>query len=150
MKIYIGADHGGFKLKTAILENNELKSLDFEIIDKGAYELNTEDDYTDFAIEVAKAVANDSESRGILICRSGIGMCIAANKIKGAYAGLAFTKHHAEMARKDDNANILCLDADYESEDPIELIKIFLQTDFAGMDTRHGRRFMKIKEVENL
>lgn len=151
MKIYIAADHGGLNLKSKILEQLPLLLGEGwgEVEDLGPYELDPDDDYPDYATKVAEAMQKDPESLGILICRSGNGMCIAANKFKGVYAALAFSEHHAEMARKDDNANVLCLDADYEGEDPIAIVKKFLETEFAGMDTRHGRRFQKIQGIEN-
>ena len=149
MKIYIASDHGGYELKSKILENYESLITNHELIDLGPFELNEDDDYPDYALKVAEKVANENNALGILICRSGNGMCIAANKVKGAYAALAFSKKHAEMARKDDNANIVCLDSDYEGENPVEIVKTFLTTEFAGMDTRHGRRFLKIKEIED-
>lgn len=148
MKIYIASDHGGFELKTQIFESFILEDLEYEFEDLGPFDLNPDDDYPDYAEKVARQVAKNVSSVGVLICRSGNGMVIAANKINGAYAALAFTAHHAEMARKDDNANILCLDSDYEGEDPIEIVKAFLQSEFAGMDTRHGRRFSKIQKLE--
>lgn len=149
MKIYIASDHGGIKLKSEILASDKLQIKNYKFEDLGPFELNPDDDYPDYALKVAEAVASDEGSVGVLICRSGNGMAIAANKIKGAYAALAFSIHHAEMARRDDNANIICLDADYEGDDPIEIVKKFLETEFAGMDTRHGRRFRKIQDIEN-
>jgi ribose 5-phosphate isomerase B len=152
MKIYISSDHGGFELKAKIFNilNNEL-----DITDLGPNELIPDDDYPDYALNLAKIVASENNfdsyenfkewnSLGILICRSGNGMCIAANKIKGAYAGLAFGKIHATKLRQDDNANIICLDADYEGEDPVEIVISFIKAKFAGINTRHGRRFLKV------
>lgn len=146
MKIYIGSDHGGFELKKQIIDSI---SGEYEIEDIGPFELDPDDDYPDYAKKVADAVSNDTESRGILICRSGNGVCITANKVKGAYAALCFSVEHARKAVEHDNANICCLDSDYEGEDPIEIVKAFLTAQFAGMDTRHGRRFRKIQEIEN-
>ncbi len=145
MKIFIASDHGGFEVKKAL--NRELRSSGYEdLIDLGPFEYNQDDDYPDYAFKVATAVTSDVNSVGILICRSGNGMCIAANKVKGAYAALAFSKLHAQKAREDDNANIICLDADYVGEDPIEITKSFLQAKFQG--GRHERRFQKIKSFE--
>ncbi len=153
MKIYIAADHGGFELKNRILK--ELQK-EFDMEDLGPFEFIADDDYPDFALKVATAVAengmNDDlihKTLGILICKSGNGMCIAANKVKGAYASLCFSKIHAEMARKHDNANIICLDSEYEGEDPVEIVKKFLKANFDGIETRHGRRFKKILDIEN-
>lgn len=146
MKVYIASDHGGYQIKNEIIES--LKN-DYDIEDLGPYEENPEDDYPDFALKVANKVSNDSESRGILICRSGNGMCIAANKVKGVYASVAFSILHAKKAVEDDNSNVICLDADYAGDQPVDLARTFLEAKFAGMDTRHGRRFQKIVAIEN-
>ncbi len=146
MKLYIGSDHGGFELKTSIIK--QLKDQ-YEIEDLGPFELDSEDDYPDYAIKVADAVrCSEGGALGILICRSGNGVCIAANKVKNAYAALCFTIEHAKKAVEHDNANICCLDSDYEGEDPIEIINAFLNSEFEGMDSRHGRRFRKVKAIE--
>lgn len=157
MKIYIGADHGGFDLKNDLINYLKERYSDFNIVDCGAHTLDPADDYPDFAIEVAKNVEKDNSeigeknwvSLGILICRSGNGMCIAANKVKGAYAALAFSPKHSEMAKKDDNANIICLDADYKTANASEIISSFIEAEFSGFETRHGRRFRKVKNIEN-
>ncbi|MCA9386903.1 RpiB/LacA/LacB family sugar-phosphate isomerase [Candidatus Dojkabacteria bacterium] len=145
MKVFIGSDHGGFELKKQIIE--AISDM-YEVEDLGPFELNPDDDYPDYAKKVAESIAREDAARGVLICRSGNGVAIAANKIKGAYAAVCFSKHHAEMAVIDDNANICCLDADYEGENPVEIVKSFLSSEFAGMETRHGRRFQKIQEME--
>ncbi|MEP7103744.1 MAG: RpiB/LacA/LacB family sugar-phosphate isomerase [Candidatus Dojkabacteria bacterium] len=148
MEIFIASDHGGFELKNKIKEYLESKNLDF--LDLGPKRVNPEDDYPDYAFAVATEMQNNPESLGILICRSGNGMCIAANKVKGIYAALCFTSHHAQKAREDDNANVLCLDSDYEGEDDhLKIVESFINSKFAGPETRHGRRFMKIVEFEN-
>ncbi len=145
MKIYIASDHGGFELKKHLISKLQNK---YEIFDLGPFELVEDDDYPDFAYLVANKIAG-TEDKGILICRSGNGMVIAANKVNGAYAALCFSKNHAEKAVSDDNANIVCLDADYDTKDsPEEIVLSFLNTDFAGMDTKYGRRFKKIQEIE--
>lgn len=154
MKIYIASDHGGFDLKEKLKKG--LQNTEYQLIDLGPSELNPDDDYPDYAFKVAEAVAQDGineddfvhASLGILICRSGNGMSVAANKVKGAYATLCFSPHHAEMARRDDNANILALDADYEGENPTDIVRMFISTNFAGKETRHGRRFGKVLEYE--
>jgi ribose 5-phosphate isomerase B len=146
MKIFIASDHGGFELKNNLVMN----LTSHEISDLGPMELDPEDDYTDYAIKVSEKVLENEGSIGILICRSGIGMSIAANKFKGIYAALCFNEKHAEMARGHNNANVLCLDADYESlEDHLKIVNKFLTSEFEGTDTRHGRRIEKIREIEN-
>jgi len=146
MRLYIASDHGGFALKNELI--SQLEQEDLVIVDLGPYELNPEDDYPDYALKVAEAVSKEDGAFGALICRSGNGMNIAANKIKGAYAAVCMFTHHAEMSRRDDNANIICLDADYGGDSPLEILKTFIKTEFAGFDTKYGRRFKKIQDIE--
>ena len=155
MNIYIAADHGGFELKkqiiyflTASVElSKQLGAL--SITDVGPEVLDPTDDYPDFAFKTAIKVTEDPESIGILICRSGNGMVIAANKVKGAYASLCFTETHATKAREDDGSNILCLDADYENaETHQKIIKAFLTSKTLTED-RFQRRFLKVQDWEN-
>lgn len=148
--VFIGSDHGGYELKNQLLDYFTNKTR-YVFKDVGPFEFNATDDYPDYAFRVAKRIKEQPESRGVLICRSGNGMCIAANKVDGVYAAIAFSPHHAEMARKDDNANVLCLDADYSDRyKQIELVEAFLKAEFAGMDTRHGRRWRKIRDYEKI
>lgn len=147
MNVYISSDHGGFNLKQDLV--NQLSSLGVKITDLGPQSIDPLDDYPDYAFSLADKVSKDPHSLGILICRSGNGMCIAANKVKGAYASLCFSKQHAKKAREDDNANILCLDADYVDGDaPTDIVNEFLKAQFNGMDTKYGRRFKKIQAYE--
>lgn len=145
MKIFISSDHGGFGVKEKIVR--ELGN-DYEIKDLGPYEINPDDDYPDYAKRVSKMILENPGSRGVLICRSGNGMAIAANKHKGIYASLCFGSRHARKAVEDDNSNICCLDADYEGEDEVEIAKAFIDAEFAGVGTRHERRFNKITALE--
>lgn len=127
MKIYIGADHRGFELKEYLKE--KLKELGYEFIDKGNLKYDPLDDFPDFAFPVAKAVLKDKESFGILLCGSGVGVSIAANRIKGIRACLGFNKDQIEKSRQHDHCNILCLPADYiEKEKALEFVKTFLST----------------------
>lgn len=145
--IYIGADHRGYKLKEVL--KAYLKELNFEFEDLGALELIPDDDYPDYALAVAKKVAeNPEENRGILICGSGVGVDIVANKIKGIRSALGFDIKQAQMSRNDDNANVLSLSSDFISESLAkEIVKIWLETPFSGLE-RHARRIEKIKEIE--
>ena len=115
----------------------------------GTFNLNPDDDYPDFALEVTKKVSEDLENnRGILICGSGIGVDIVANKIKGARSALCFDVNQAKASRNDDNTNILSLPADYISEDLAkEIVKVWLETPFSG-EENHTRRIEKIKKIE--
>jgi len=152
MKIYLGADHGGYELKEKIKgwmrEWGQVNYETYEYEDLGAYELNPGDDYPDFAFAVAKAVAKDSESFGILSCRSGAGVVMAANKVKGIRAGSAHNIESAQHLKAHNNANILAVSGDWlNDEQAKEIIKVFLDTKFeAG---RHQRRLAKIAQYEN-
>lgn len=147
MKIFIAGDHGGFTLKNEII-----KELDeFSFIDLGPLELNLDDDYPDFARILCDSLLHEPGSTGILICKSGIGMSIAANKFKGIFAALCFTPEHAKKAKEHNNANVLCLDSEYGSkENHLEIVKTFLQTEFLGWETRHGKRVQKILKIEEV
>lgn len=148
MKIFIGADHGGFELKNELVQNLGVEGK-YEIYDLGASEMNSEDDYPEYASLVANEVSQNEGSMGILICRSGIGMSIAANKFKGVYSALCFTEEHAKKAREHNNANVLCIDSDYQSNELlINIVKSFLNSSFEGWDSRHGRRVNQIKSIE--
>lgn len=153
-KLFFAADHGGLQLKQKLLEqieqqrdSNEVLTT-LEIVDLGPFELDPQDDYPIKAFELAEQVAAAAAANigGVLICRSGIGMSIAANKVNGAYAALCFTHEHATKAREHNNANILVLDADYGGDDPLDLLLTFLTTQFGG--ERHLRRVNQIKAYE--
>lgn len=146
MKIYLGADHGGFKLKEKI--KTWLTEWGFEFEDLGAHSLVEGDDYPDYAFPVAKKVASEPGSLGILACRSGQGECVAANKVKGARAGVAWSQESAQASRNDDDVNILCLAADHVGmAEQQKIIRVFLSTPFAA-EERFKRRIDKIKQLE--
>jgi ribose 5-phosphate isomerase B len=147
MNIYIGDDHGGFNLKGQL--ETELKNDGYTVIDVGDEKLVAEDDYTDFARAVATQVAQDSAGRrGIVICRSGFGVDIAANKVKGIRAALAMSPDHIYQGRHDDDVNVLALAADFITpEDASKMVKVFLTTPFAK-EERYTRRIKKIAEIE--
>jgi len=145
--IYIGADHRGYKLKETL--KIYLKELGLVCEDLGATELIPDDDYPDYALAVAQKVAgNPDENLGILICGSGVGVDIVANKIENIRSALCFDVEQAKTSRNDDNTNILSLPADFISEDLAkEIVKIWLETPFSG-DERHARRIEKIRKIE--
>ena len=146
MKIYLGADHGGFKLKEEV--KSWLESWGFDYEDMGAHKYVPDDDYPDYAWPVAVKVGSTQGATGILICRSGQGECIVANKAKGARAALAWSEKTAHAARNDDDANILCLAADYTTiEDAKKIIHAFLFTPFAE-EERFVRRINKAKKID--
>lgn len=152
MKIYLGADHGGYKLKEEL--KKYLTELRYEVEDMGAHKLDLGDDYPDFVFPVALRVA-DAQGKlqepvfGIVIGRSGIGEAIAANKVKGLRAALVWSEKTAAKAREHNDANILSLGADYmDGEIAKKIVKIFLETPFSG-EERHKRRLTKIKDYES-
>lgn len=145
--LYIGADHRGYKLKEAL--KVYLEELNFEFADLGALEIVPDDDYPDYAIKVAQKVSqNPKENRGILICGSGVGVDVVANKFKGVRSGLIFNPEQARMSRNDDNTNVLSLSADFTDENLAkEIVKVWLETPFSRLE-RHARRLEKIKGIE--
>lgn len=144
--IYLGADHRGYALKQKIKE--WLNERGYAHEDLGAFEYNKDDDYPDFAKAVAEKVSADPESKGILICGSGIGVAIVANKIKGVRAGTAINAKQIHDSVNDEDLNILAISADYTSEaEAQEIIKTFLEAKFSGAE-RHARRVNKIKNLE--
>lgn len=147
MKIYIGADHNGFAFKQEICDF--LKRSGYELIDDGDAKLNTGDDYPQFAGRVVASLLADGDpsSRGILICGSGQGMCIAANRFNGIRASLCWNLEEARAARNDDDSNVLCLTSRYLTiQDTLPIVTTWLQTPFAGA-SRFKRR---IRELDNL
>lgn len=143
--IYIGSDHRGFRLKEEI--NKWLETQHYEFRDLGAKSYDKDDDYPDIAIKVSEMVAIDGV-RGILVCGSGAGAAIAANKVKGIRAGLCTSEKQAKASRNDDDINVLCLSSDAVSvEDNIKIVSVFLATMF-GSDERYVRRINKIKKYE--
>ncbi len=144
MHIYLGADHRGYQLKNEVID--WLVSQQIPYTDFGATEYNAEDDYNDFSIQVAKAVAKDGEgSFGILLCGSGQGMCMQANRFKGIRAALCHTAGDATETREHNNANILCVSADNSREHFSEIIDAFLSTQPLP-DERYKRRNQKLDE----
>ena len=147
MKIYIGADHRGFELKKEL--KKFLIEKGYEVEDVGAFKYDKDDDYPDFARQVAERVAGDPEhSRGVLLCGSGTGMDAAANKVKGIRATLASSAQIARAARNDDDVNVISLPADFlKSQEAEEIAEIFLKTPFEAVE-RRVRRLQKIAEIE--
>jgi ribose 5-phosphate isomerase B len=144
MKVALGSDHRGFDAKRRIV--SVLLQLGHEALDFGPGSTDSVD-YPDFAFLVAQAVSEGKADRGILICGTGIGMCIAANKVKGIRAAPCHDGITAEMSRRHNDANVLCLSADLLGEDLIDrMVRIWLETEFeAG---RHARRVDKILKRE--
>lgn len=142
--IAIGSDHGGYELKKEIIE----KFSEMEFKDYGTFSTEAVD-YPDIAFQVAENVANHVCEKGILVCRSGIGMDIAANKVKSIRCALCFNAEMAEMAKRHEDANILAIGADYiTQEEAFEIVRAWLENHFDG--GRHQRRIDKIKTYEEM
>lgn len=147
MKIGIAADHGGFELKNIV--KSFLENKGFELKDFGAFELDTADDYPDFVIPLAKAVAVKEVIRGIAICGSGVGAAVAANKIAGVRAALINDHFSAHQGVEDDDMNIICLGGRVTAFAAAEeLITAFLNAEYIGAE-RHQRRLDKITKLES-
>jgi ribose 5-phosphate isomerase B len=145
MKIVIGNDHAGVKHKERI--SGLLRSMGFEVTDIGT-ESSESVDYPDFARTVGLAVCRKEADLGILICGTGIGMSLAANKVRGIRAAVCWNEDTARLARQHNNANILCMGARLiPIEDSLNITKAFLETQFSG-EERHRRRVNKIMDIE--
>lgn len=145
MLIYIGADHGGYKLKESIKKHLVLKRK-ILVVDVGAHSYNKKDDYPDYARKVAHLVSKNKDSIGILVCGTGTGMVIAANRTKGIRAALAYDKYTAVMSKRDNNANILCLRGrKVNSWHQKKIVDYWLASEFSNLP-RHKRR---IKEIDS-
>lgn len=145
MKVALGADHGGFELKNQLAERLREK---YEIIDLGAKDYDPEDDYPDFTIAVAKAVASNRVQRGIIVCGSGVGACIAANKMPGIRAGLCHDTYSAHQGVEHDDMNVLCIGARVIAiELATELAVAFLEAKYTKAP-RFERRHKKVDAAE--
>lgn len=144
MKISIGADHAGFEFKERL--KKYLIESGHEVQDFGAYTLDNEDDFTDYAILVAKSVAEAKSERGVLVCGSGIGMSIAANKVKGVNAVNCTCLEFAELSRKHNNTNVICFPGRFLSVEDAEVyLDVWLKTEFLG--GKYLKRNLKIDSI---
>ncbi|KKU94126.1 MAG: hypothetical protein UY26_C0003G0277 [Candidatus Jorgensenbacteria bacterium GW2011_GWA1_48_13] len=148
MVIYIGADHRGFELKENL--KSFLKAKGYQVVDLGAESYDKDDDYPDFASAVARKVSLDYENaRGILICASGVGMDVVANKFRNVRSALVLSPDQAFDSRNDDNANVLALAAEYlKPEEAEKIVTVWIETPFAGDEERFRRRLDKISRLE--
>lgn len=145
MRIAIGVDHGGFPLKNKVVEF--LKSNGMEVIDLGTFS-DTPVDYPDYAKAVGEAIQQGDAERGILICGSGIGTCVTANKLKGIRAGTCHDTYSAHQAVEHDDLNVLCLGGRIIGPElVVEIVSAFLSAQYTG-EERHKRRLAKIAEIE--
>ena len=148
MKIFIGADHRGFELKEHL--KVWLDEEGHQVIDCGNTKYDPKDDFPDFSLAVAQKVQQDPESRGVVVCGSGVGVNIAANKVKGIRASTGINAAEVRHARKHDDLNVLAISSEYSSfQQAQEMIVAFLTTPF-GSEERFIRRLAKIREYESL
>ena len=146
MKIAIASDHAGYPLKAALVPH--LKSLGHEVQDLGTDSADRSVDYPDFAAKAARAVTSGAAERAIIVCGSGVGACVAANKIHGIRAGLCHDTYSAHQGVEHDDMNILCLGARIIGPAPaFEIAAAFAAAKFSG-EPRHSRRLDKVKELE--
>ena len=146
MRIHIGSDHAGFDLKAAVSEH--LRGHGHEVIDHGAHHLDPDDDYPAFCIAAAAATVADPGSLGIVIGGSGNGEQIAANKVSGVRAALAWSRETAQLAREHNDANVISVGARmHDAADVLRFVEVFLQTPFSG-DSRHVRRIDQLADYE--
>jgi ribose 5-phosphate isomerase B len=145
-RIGIAADHGGFDLKEKLVL--ALKVAGYDLVDFGASKYDKEDDYPDFVIPLARAVAKGEVARGLAICGSGVGACITANKTPGARAALITDPFSAHQGVEDDDMNVICLGGNVTGYSlALELVMIFLNASFKGTD-RYVRRLEKVSALE--
>ncbi len=146
MGVGIAADHGGFDLKERLAE--DLREAGYEVMDFGAYEAKSDDDYPDYVVPLARAVARGEVARGIAICGSGVGACVAANKVPGVRAGLIHDVYSARQGVEDDDMNVLCLGGRVMGYALAwDLVRAFLAANFSG-DERFRRRLDKVSALE--
>ncbi len=146
MKIALASDHRGFELKNVIADH--LLEMGHEPIDFGTKNGNDSVDYPDFGILAARAVADGECERAILVCGTGLGMSLIANKVNGVRATVCHNPYTVEMSRRHNDANVLCLGVDVVNHDLlVEKIKLFIETAFEG--GRHARRVGKIMDAES-
>ena len=144
--VAVGADHGGFSLKQELVVRLQ---NEYEILDLGADSYQPDDDYPDFVVAVTKAIISGDTQRGILVCGSGVGACIAANKVPGIRASLCHDVYSAHQGVEHDDMNVLCLGARVIGiELAVELVNAFLKACFSG-EERHLRRLRKTLAIEH-
>ncbi len=146
MRIAIGADHGGYPLNERVIE--ELRGAGHELTDFGTHDGSQPDDYPDYALKVGQAAQNGAADIGILICGSGVGAAVAANKLKGIRAALCGDTYSGHQSREHDDCNVLCLGARVVGvELALDIVRAFVAASFTGED-RHRRRLEKIQAIE--
>ncbi len=148
MRIAVGADHGGFPLNERVIA--ELRAAGHEVEDFGTHDASVPDDYPDYALLVGRAVQSGAREIGIIVCGSGVGASVAANKLRGVRAALCGDTYSARQSREHDDCNVLCLGARVVGvELALEIVRAFVGARFTG-EERHRRRLAKIAEIEKL
>ncbi len=146
-RIGVAADHGGFELKEYLA--GMLREADYEVVDFGDGQPKPDDDYPDFVVPLARAVARGEVDRGVAICGSGVGACIAANKVPGVRACLIHECFSAHQGVEDDDMNVICLGGHVVGNAVAwELVRTFLQARFSGAE-RHRRRLAKVASLKS-
>ena len=146
MRIAIAADHGGVPLNARVIE--ELRDHGHEVLDFGTHDGSVPDDYPDYAKHVGESIQSGAAEIGILICGSGVGASVAANKLRGIRAALCGDTYSAHQSREHDDCNVLCLGARVVGEElALDIVRAFVAARFTGED-RHKRRLAKIKAFE--
>ena len=146
MRIAIGADHAGYPLNERVIE--ELRNAGHELIDFGTHDGSVPDDYPDYARKVGESIQSGSTEIGILICGSGVGAAVAANKLRGIRAALCGDTYSGHQSREHDDCNVLCVGARVTGvELALEIVRAFVNARFTG-EERHKRRLAKVAELE--
>lgn len=146
MKVVVGVDHGGYPLKGRVV--SLLEELGHEVVDAGAHEFDPLDDYPDFALKAAKLLSSGSAQRAIVICGSGVGASVAANKVRGVRAAVCHDLYSAAQGVEHDDMNVLCMGARIIDEEmAVRLVTAFLSAKFSG-EERHERRLRKVLAAE--
>ena len=146
MRIAIGADHGGYPLNERVIK--DLAAAGNEIIDFGTHVGSRPDDYPDYALKVGEAIQRNDADIGILICGSGVGAAVAANKLKGIRAALCGDTYSGHQSREHDDCNVLCLGARVVGEElALDIVRAFVAAQFTG-EERHLRRLAKVADIE--
>ncbi len=148
MRIAVGADHGGYPLNERVID--ELRASGHEITDFGTHDGSVPDDYPDYSLAVGRAVESGQAEIGLIICGSGVGASVAANKLRGVRAALCGDTYSAHQSREHDDCNVLCLGARVVGvELALEIVRAFVAARFTG-EERHRRRLAKVAEIERL
>ncbi len=147
MRVAIGADHAGFELKGVIA--SFVSELGHDVVDTGAHEFDASDDYPDLTLALAECVASEQADRGIMVCGSGVGASVAANKVRGIRAAVCHDPYSAHQGVEHDDLNVLCLGARIVGDEVArELVTLFLGAEFSG-EQRHRRRLDKVRAIED-